>query len=330
MRSRACCPPSPMAPAAAVRTDALRLLASRLGYALRHSKHALVGADLTRFIEPLQDVLDDIGGALSYDKLNLNTAPSAVRAEVLLLRSLAAPGSRSGSTGGSAGSAAATPTTTAATLGDCDALGAKMDLLIRGLDLVLERELPALQAAGGPPLHPPVVLDLVAREAQCFSIVDHSEGDSVLSEVSAVTSRECGTQTSPFQRPRRGRVNGRGVQTDALLEYVLADELAPATSLLPTVAADAAMSVAADLLSSDAAVSDFDSGEGSPSEAMVPHFQMMIDALRPTLVEIAAREQFTEFMVAMQLRLDSTISRSPPASSPTTSSSPPASSSPTS
>ena len=81
--------------ASALRTAALRALATRLGFAARQGRRAVHSChDRTRFLEPLLDVLDDIGAALRHDHRNVHDAPPHVRSELLLLKGLACRSSR--------------------------------------------------------------------------------------------------------------------------------------------------------------------------------------------------------------------------------------------
>mmetsp|Transcript_100023 Transcript_100023/g.317688 ORF Transcript_100023/g.317688 Transcript_100023/m.317688 type:complete len:212 (-) Transcript_100023:503-1138(-) len=70
------------------RHDVLPLLASRVGFTVRHVRQGLPGSDLTRFLGPLNDILEDVGQALRF-QMELRTAPSYVQHEVSLIRSLA-------------------------------------------------------------------------------------------------------------------------------------------------------------------------------------------------------------------------------------------------
>jgi len=82
---------------ASARASALRALAARLGPALRFSRRSLNGYDAARFLEPIADVLKDVGDTLHAYMLqdseagNLGYAPAHVSQEVQLLRAVAVP-----------------------------------------------------------------------------------------------------------------------------------------------------------------------------------------------------------------------------------------------
>eukprot|EP00972_Heterocapsa_arctica_P021800 3205178-Heterocapsa_arctica.AAC.1 len=50
------------------RSDAMHQLSARLGFALRHARDSLRGSDIQLFIEPIVDVLEDLGAALRYSR----------------------------------------------------------------------------------------------------------------------------------------------------------------------------------------------------------------------------------------------------------------------
>ena len=87
---------------AALRAGALRSLASELGHALRVARLRLDEGDVARFLSPLADVLDDVGGTLrgylsQGHSLAVGCAPAHVAQEISLLHALAST-STSGST----------------------------------------------------------------------------------------------------------------------------------------------------------------------------------------------------------------------------------------
>eukprot|EP00445_Apocalathium_hangoei_P029535 CAMPEP_0203926496 /NCGR_PEP_ID=MMETSP0359-20131031/66020_1 /ASSEMBLY_ACC=CAM_ASM_000338 /TAXON_ID=268821 /ORGANISM="Scrippsiella Hangoei, Strain SHTV-5" /LENGTH=213 /DNA_ID=CAMNT_0050855107 /DNA_START=27 /DNA_END=668 /DNA_ORIENTATION=- len=69
------------------RSDALRMFASQVGYAIRRAKKLFLGPDGTRFIEPLGDVLSDID-ALTFDR-SIAKAPWDARVSLGHLAALA-------------------------------------------------------------------------------------------------------------------------------------------------------------------------------------------------------------------------------------------------
>jgi hypothetical protein len=74
------------------RADALRALAARLGYALRQAKPLLSSSGTTRFLEPIQEVLGDIGDEITHLQVtfgSLTMAPAYVKQEISLFKALA-------------------------------------------------------------------------------------------------------------------------------------------------------------------------------------------------------------------------------------------------
>eukprot|EP00972_Heterocapsa_arctica_P064790 9560747-Heterocapsa_arctica.AAC.1 len=78
-----------MAVDAAARLNGLRQLASRLGFAVRRARKELRGSDVTRFTDVLNDVLDDIGAAITFEGTSIGNAPWHVQQELPLLAALA-------------------------------------------------------------------------------------------------------------------------------------------------------------------------------------------------------------------------------------------------
>jgi len=130
--------------ASSTRSAALRLFASRLGFAVRQAKGQLFGGDRTRFVEPLQDVLDDIGAALVFGGVSVQSAPTALGYQLPLLQALAsrlevatkhptspvAPSSLSGYSSDVASSSAAH-----AMQESIASLSSKVDMILRSLCL---------------------------------------------------------------------------------------------------------------------------------------------------------------------------------------------------
>jgi len=143
--------------ASSTRSAALRLFASRLGFAVRQAKGQLFGGDRTRFVEPLQDVLDDIGAALVFGGVSVQSAPTALGYQLPLLQALAsrlevatalptspvAPSSLAGSSSGAASSSAAHEMQESLA-----SLSSKVDMVLRSLAVGAAARAPAEVAAG--------------------------------------------------------------------------------------------------------------------------------------------------------------------------------------
>jgi len=143
--------------ASSTRSAALRLFASRLGFAVRQAKGQLFGGDRTRFVEPLQDVLDDIGAALVFGGVSVQSAPTALGYQLPLLQALAsrlevatalptspvAPSSLAGSSSGAASSSAAHEMQESLA-----SLSSKVDMVLRSLAVGAFARAPAEFAAG--------------------------------------------------------------------------------------------------------------------------------------------------------------------------------------
>ena len=79
-------------PAMVKRSEALRALAARLGFAVRRAKRDLAPIDVARFLSPIADVLDDVGGVLgayAARDFDMEHARPEVKAETSLLAAIA-------------------------------------------------------------------------------------------------------------------------------------------------------------------------------------------------------------------------------------------------
>jgi len=217
----------------------LRLLASRLGFAIRHSRKSLGSNDSVRFLDPLRDVLDDIGEAIRFEGLSVANAPPAVQAQLPLLASLASrstlltsPPTLTWSIAclvSSLSSASGTTATTTltqppssdfphfsapASSGGCDdhsELKTKIDFLLSGMSLILDRELvPEVKCTLPPNLtEVPVIADLLSREAVLYDIGDDRLDAATLTDpVATTTLRDVEVQTFA---PQCSAFNGNGV-----------------------------------------------------------------------------------------------------------------------
>mmetsp|Transcript_42612 Transcript_42612/g.110267 ORF Transcript_42612/g.110267 Transcript_42612/m.110267 type:complete len:278 (-) Transcript_42612:264-1097(-) len=230
-----------MARTSLARIDVLRLLASRLGFAIRHSRKSLGSNDSVRFLDPLRDVLDDIGEAIRFEGLSVANAPPAIQAQLPLLASLASIStmltspptlSLSSSTAclaSSPSSALGTSATTTVTQppssdspcssapassGDCDdhsEFMTKTDRLLTGMSLILDRELvPEVKHTVHPNLiDVPVITDVLSREAVLYDIGDDRLDAATLTDpVATTTLRDVEVQTFS---PQCSVVNGNCV-----------------------------------------------------------------------------------------------------------------------
>jgi len=84
-------PASPVMEPPLRRSDAIHQLSARLGFALRQARASFSGSDVTVFIEPIADVLEDLGTALRHMRKSsgLAAARPVIREEVPLLAALA-------------------------------------------------------------------------------------------------------------------------------------------------------------------------------------------------------------------------------------------------
>jgi len=84
-------PASPVMEPPSRRSDAIHQLSARLGFALRQARASFSGSDVTVFIEPIADVLEDLGTALRHMRKSsgLAAARPVIREEVPLLAALA-------------------------------------------------------------------------------------------------------------------------------------------------------------------------------------------------------------------------------------------------